>query len=638
MRFHICIPLIFLFLNLLVPCEPNFAQEQTSDKTVAVIPFEVDKIGGDDGSAGMAITNPDRYAWELFAILNQPSGENDGSVVWENWGLARLIYADPNISQVDLEAKWVDGTLRKPDAAIRTDRFDSLPIQQQILRDARERSSGHTLSLRNSQPNAIAGFDPNLAGIGTTQIENDEVRMNWSAFKTVVENSLYSIDGQEAAFESGKQLSFERDAKEIKAEWRQITGLPDAVQKTFHTASFTKDGATEVWGLVALHITTKDLPNWFWATWEHESTKQRESVVPSRDSWGAKLIYGGERFNVYDRLQGAEKGDPFPAGSWVGPSDQLAELFKKVGLTEEKWSHYVLRGTQVDFTDKFGRPTILANSVIEEGFQDTSSCITCHAKAGIGPRLRRSFEKNMLPVFASSLPPVGDIGLPNPEWFFGKGTMPPNRKYLQFDFVWSTIRAKRKGPTDTNGDTASIHPLHGKWTYRALMNSDKEVKDQNVGEVTLGTGVLDIEEVDEFGRLIGTLSINESTTPDRPWLLAVSGTASFDDHKWTLEFEARGTSKENDGKQPSGGNIWHYEYEASSFKSSMKFIDPANGDGRVPVFAGRVTRVVKHPTGEAARKLRDPQGGVAINDLDPIKDFYPAGFTGTFQMVKQADR
>jgi hypothetical protein len=170
------------------------------------------------------------------------------------------------------------------------------------------------------------------------------------------------------------------------------------------------------------------------------------------------------------------------------------------------------------------------------------------------------------------------------------------------------------------------------------MNSDKEVKDQNVGEVTLGTGVLDIEEVDEFGRLIGTLSINESTTPDRPWLLAVSGTASFDDHKWTLEFEARGTSKENDGKQPSGGNIWHYEYEASSFKSSMKFIDPANGDGRVPVFAGRVTRVVKHPTGEAARKLRDPQGGVAINDLDPIKDFYPAGFTGTFQMVKQADR
>jgi hypothetical protein len=625
-------------LLLLIASEHSRAQQPTSNDRVTVIPFETDRIGGDDRSAGMAITNPDRYAWELFAMLNQPSGENDGSVVWENWGLARLIYADPNISQVNLEAKWLDGTLRKPDSAKRTDRFDSLPIQQQILRDAREKFSGHTLSLRSIQPHAIAGFDPNLTGVGTAQPENDEVRMNWSAFKSVVDNNLYSIDGQEAAFESGKPVSFEREAKEIKAEWRQITGLPDAVQKTFHTATFTKNDATEVWGLVALHITTKDLPNWFWATWEHESTSQRESVVPSRDSWGAKLIYGDEQFNVYDRLQGAEKGDLFPAGSWAGPSDQLAELFKRVGLTEEKWSHYVLRGTQVDFTDKFGRPTILANSVIEEGFQDTSSCMTCHAKAGIGPRLRRSLEKNMLPVFASDLPPVGDIGLPNPEWFFGKGTMPPNRKYLQFDFVWSTIRAKRKGLADTNSDTASMHPLYGKWTYRALMNSDKEVKDQDVGEVTLGTGVLDVEEVDEFGRFKGTLSINESTTPDRPWRLAVAGTASFDDHKWTLEFEAKGTSKENDGKQASGGNIWHYEYEASSFKSSMKFVDPANGDGRVPAFAGRVTRVVKHPTGEAARKLRDPQSGVAIKDLDPTKDFYPAGFTGTFQMVKQATR
>jgi hypothetical protein len=635
-----CIRLLeaIILLLLLVAFEHAHAEQPTSSERVSVIPFEKDKVGGDDSSAGMAITNPDRYAWELFATLNQPSGENDGSVVWENWGLARLVYADPNISQAALEAKWLDGTLRKTDAAKRTDRFDSLPIQQRILREAREKFSGHTLSLRNIQSDTITGFDPNLAGIDAAQPENDEVRMNWSAFKSVVDNNLYSIDGQEAAFESGKPVSFEREAKEIKAEWRQITGLPDAVQKTFHTATFTKNGATEVWGLVALHITTKDLPNWFWATWEHESTSQRESVVPSRDSWGAKLIYGGERFNVYDRLQGVEKGDPFPAGSWAGPSDQLVELFKRVGLTEEKWSHYVLRGTQVDFTDKFGRPTILANSVIEEGFQDTSSCITCHAKAGIGPRLRRSLEKNMLPVFASNLPPVGDIGLPNPEWFVGNGTMPPSRKYLQFDFVWSTIRAKRKGLADNNSDTARIHPLYGKWTYRALMNSDKEVKDQDVGEVTLGTGVLDVEEVDEFGRFEGTLSINESTTPDRPWLLAVSGTASFDDHKWTLEFEAKGTSKENDGKQESGGNIWHYEYEASSFKSSMKFVDPANGDGRVPVFAGRVTRVVKHPTGEAARKLRDPQSGVAIKDLDPTKDFYPAGFTGTFQMVKQATR
>lgn len=609
--------------------------------------YQDDKIGGSDEDAGKAIVAPDQYAWELFAALNQPSQEGDGTVVWENWGLARLIYDDPELAPEALEQRWHDGTIRRPPTAKREDRFEALPIQQQILRAAREETLGHSLSRRrfqqqpNQQPGTVS-FDPNLAGFGDGPPENDEVRMNWSAFKTVVDNELYSVDGQEAAFEAGRPLSFDPDAKEIKAEWRRLAVLPaesqarrrqlEQFQRSYHTAIF----GDEVWGLIALHITTKDLPNWFWATWEHESTRQREAVVPSRDRWGAKLEIGDVSFNVYERLDGNEKGDPYPDGRWAGPSDKLLQLFQQTNLTDEKWKHYVLRGTQIDFTDKFGRPTILANSVIEEGFQDTSSCITCHAKAGIGPRMRRSDEKNRLPVFASGDPPVGDIGLPQPEWFFGSRTVPNNRKYLQFDFVWSTIRAKRKGSTDANQATASNHPLIGQWTYRALMNTDQEVKDAEVGSVTLGTGVLEIAEVDAFGRFKGTLSINESTTPDNPWLLTVSGTASFDNHQWSLQFEAKGISRENDGGAESGGNRWHYEYEASSFKSSMKFVDAANENGRVPVFAGRVSRVARHPTGQAAQKLRDPNSGVTLKDLDPLKDFYPAGFTGTFQMVKQS--
>ena len=42
-----------------------------------------------------------------------------------------------------------------------------------------------------------------------------------------------------------------------------------------------------------------------------------------------------------------------------------------------------LRGTQFTFVDTEEKPTILANSPIEHGFQPNSSCLTCHSRAGV---------------------------------------------------------------------------------------------------------------------------------------------------------------------------------------------------------------------------------------------------------------
>jgi hypothetical protein len=48
------------------------------------------------------------------------------------------------------------------------------------------------------------------------------------------------------------------------------------------------------------------------------------------------------------------------------------------------WRYYNLRGTQTDFVDASGQPTLLANTLIESDFQKSSSCITCHALASRG--------------------------------------------------------------------------------------------------------------------------------------------------------------------------------------------------------------------------------------------------------------
>ena len=60
--------------------------------------FSQDPIGGTSEDAGLAISNPDEYAWRLFAELSKPhlhkDGKPDGTVKWENWALARIVYGD----------------------------------------------------------------------------------------------------------------------------------------------------------------------------------------------------------------------------------------------------------------------------------------------------------------------------------------------------------------------------------------------------------------------------------------------------------------------------------------------------------------------------------------------------------------
>jgi hypothetical protein len=98
-----------------------------------------------------------------------------------------------------------------------------------------------------------------------------------------------------------------------------------------------------------------------------------------------------------------------------------------------------LRGTQTDFVDSRGRPTILANSQIEHGFQQTSSCIACHARATVGLRSRRpglpGWQVNSLATGLPARPvTVGTVGVPNPNWYEDdRGEV----LYKQTHFLWS---------------------------------------------------------------------------------------------------------------------------------------------------------------------------------------------------------
>jgi hypothetical protein len=352
----------------------------------------------------MAFRAPDEYAWRLFVALNWPANVAgrtadptrpfgvDGPVVWETWKNAREVFlprgADPG--------PWLDGA-----TAVARSFEDAEPAPLQQIARAQRMSGG-----------ALPAFDPDAA-----RRQRNETRLNKDVYEFVRTNELYNIEGQVALVTQQKlSISFPLMGKETKAQWRAIT---QADKPRYHWTEVTNpDGTVTIFGLTALHITTKDLPNWFWATFEHVDNPARPGnepwELPSRDTFACKLA-------------------PQPDCN-LSPTG--------IGLENTKWANYRLRGTQIEFVDSTGQPLLLANSQPEQGFQVTSSCITCHARSSIGV-IGNSATR--LSIFKPS--GEGYVGSVDPTWFAVDSIGGRAPLFTQLDFVWALFRAQSKQPS-----------------------------------------------------------------------------------------------------------------------------------------------------------------------------------------------
>jgi hypothetical protein len=131
--------------------------------------------------------------------------------------------------------------------------------------------------------------------------------------------------------------------------------------------------------LVTLHIITKDLPNWFWADFGHVDYEVQKGAC---DPTSLTQVFG-DGFVQEEAM--TEPVDPTTRGS-AAPSGSNGIRKETIGSL---WQNYILRGAQIDFVTGFGAPSILSNPVIENGFQN-SSCVSCHARASVGPRNTKS--------------------------------------------------------------------------------------------------------------------------------------------------------------------------------------------------------------------------------------------------------
>jgi hypothetical protein len=396
--------------------------------------------GGAPQDVSDAINNPHEYAWRLFLALNRQAhptkrGEvdpakptikdfdSDKPVVWETWAKASGGRAGGFIPP-DAENT---SEIYRPKGARPKD-WDQLGPAEKSLELFRTKVLDAVLPATStpvaSVPLSRSGIEARSSlvplidvGLLSGSDEGQEVRMNRAGFDFVLQNTLYNVEGLEARLlqyrrarndqeRAAAVINFPLAAQEVKARWLRLNPNNPQHKNLDKTRYHWRTVGPDTYLLTGFHVVTKDLPNWFWSDFEHvdglvtvngDAAAERESVDPAR------------------------AGAPHPS------------------TTGTKWANYRLRGVQVDFTDTFGRPTILANTQIEKGFQQTSSCITCHSRATVGLRSEVAgfpLERPLsLPVFEAQLPIlIGSTGRPQINWFFDDRL---RAKFLQTDFLWS---------------------------------------------------------------------------------------------------------------------------------------------------------------------------------------------------------
>jgi hypothetical protein len=412
--------------------------------------------GGRPDDARLASSNPDEFAWQLFLFLNHQAQQGvagkadytkpsirdydpDREVVWETWALASGLVVGFNNGALQYVDNKSEVFKRPATLPVEWDKLDRGVSKQPL-----------TANLQGVFPALALSLEPKPGGVHLLAAPfgepggDEEVRMNRSTFETVRSKRLYSVEGIEAAASAAKTsgqraiVEFEPASKEAKAQWIRLTSCspdsPCADKDRYHWRIIVdpKTNAREVWGLAALHIITKDLPNWFWADFNHIDCESKQ---------GACARFGATTGNVlHDSTTNGPGG--------VGPSGANGV---RTETRNSKWQNYRLRGTQINFVTAEGLPTILSSPVIEARFQK-SSCMTCHALATAAVRGTVPDSGTSMPAFLNldfvrnigSPSPTPEVGSPICAKFYNKspGLCPDDQSadqplYFQTDFLWS---------------------------------------------------------------------------------------------------------------------------------------------------------------------------------------------------------
>jgi hypothetical protein len=314
------------------------AIDKQSHRPVAQVAFVIGIVASIFNSACASHRGADEQAWVDFATISQSvsrSGAAPGEspVGWRLWWTADEIYDGAGPTKPSLEKHGGLATSFRP-----------------LKCEYETEVANPGVMTADGQPQCEAIF------------------INEAASNFIFERELWNRNKLIEAAKEGK-VHFPADKKvsrQIKTEWRRVQSQRAAK----YIVAAASDG--QLYGLVAIHLMSHELPDWLWATWLHEDFAfMMPPAIGFHDAFGAKA-----------------DGASSPA---------LTSLLASHGAS--RLLHYKLIGTQHDFVD----PSALGNPLIEGRDTDTlanSSCMACHRFAAISsngsmtkPRVSTGFAK-----------------------------------------------------------------------------------------------------------------------------------------------------------------------------------------------------------------------------------------------------
>ncbi|MCB0171627.1 MAG: hypothetical protein KDJ97_13830 [Anaerolineae bacterium] len=487
-----------------------YLRSQPQDADVCDMSVEEGELVIAPGITNPAMTCPDMFAWKI--LIEQIQQE-----FWLNWAADQYMFppdgplplCEPGAT--DRSNCCMPGSTTNPGYDDDVNPGRVCPYFPGDNLDPGDEPNMLESKLPRVQQGSHFTFPEPAEGVETgreiRQSQAEIVFRNKAMFDYLFENDLYNTDGLKAVFdrataamEQGAPYHQENQpdglvsidlpigAVMVKTNWllaeraaeMGIEDDPDNPYIKMTINSKVNDFNAEIFEpgvhyLVGIHISSKDIPNWVWATFEHVNNPGRCDITGCNDSFGYRSpdeVQPGQYTNYIAPKQQSDnllvptnifdQGQIY-SGDERNPSLEAIFTALNIGSSEGNdemptvndrgWLSYRLKGSQTTFTDKIGNPTFLGNSVTEGGFESTASCINCHGRAAINAQ-----GEAAMTVFIDRLAEGGyaqsSYGVPNPAWYYTTSST-PKLEALPFDFIWGLLDAKPLA-TNASDDSASL--------------------------------------------------------------------------------------------------------------------------------------------------------------------------------------
>jgi hypothetical protein len=353
----------------------------------------VPKVGDAVGEA--------QFAWLLFVQAVRPSGNAQAPLTFETWK-----------EQCEIQP-LLCGNGAATDVAPKTSDSAKTATKGRVRR-AHGSALGRRLMQGNRGDSTVACSPMNTQGFpgipATNVAENavfcEEVFVNPAESTFIEQNKLTTLSGQEAF----GNVTFPWSALEVKVDWVPQSSFKkpfSCTEPTLYIEKITFEGQPQqCYAMVGLHVSSKALPDWVWATFE----PNYPGTNPNRCN--------GQLYDLCFDPWGTTSSTPYGPGQTPKQSPALANLMTSAKLPAA-FKNYYLTGVQTQFV-KNGQPTQLGNSFVEfnAGVEPhQASCITCHKYAYAGttnigfplngwPNI--GYACNATGATANCLPPTGN--------------------------------------------------------------------------------------------------------------------------------------------------------------------------------------------------------------------------------------